>query len=533
MTTASAGQLLYFRSAADGALHPCAVAETGPADKPRPLIVEVSPGALGDLQGCVRTAERMAAAAAELGEPCVALRATGRGDGSVYQNYGEVDVLEAIAHVRSLYDIDADRILVTGGSMGGAATWYLTSHYPDLFAGGAPVCGYCDYRLWEKPGGLTYHMHPWEEPSWQARSAAFLLDNFEHTPMFISHGEWDRAVGGGVPAAHSANMARALSERGFAHVYNPVPERGHDCWSNELKEAMFGWMLKQRKERDPDRIRLAVPWLRHRRQAWVAAEELAVYGQAGRIDAQRDTETIQVTTEGIQALSLGPAPSGGAFALAIDGDALGEIDLSRFNRFARLDGTWRAAAPQPGRKRPGVSGPISDLFFAGTLLVTGTAGTAEETFFNQMVAEHAPWFFRGRNGGVHRGGIGGQNAAALPVRKDGELTEDERARNNLLLYGTPSTNSVFARYADALPVQVGADSITLGGRTWKRPGVAAVAAFPHPENAERYVAVHTGTTPDAITWGSHLDMQLLPDYLVYAGGELLDWGFFDGNWRAR
>jgi hypothetical protein len=61
--------------------------------------------------------------------------------------------------------------------------------------------------------------------------------------------------------------------------------------------------------------------------------------------------------------------------------------------------------------------------------------------------------------------------------------------------------------------------------------VAAIAIFPHPESA-RYVAVHAGTTPDAITWGSHLDMQLLPDYLVYAGGELLDWGFFDGDWQV-
>jgi hypothetical protein len=32
-----------------------------------------------------------------------------------------------------------------------------------------------------------------------------------------------------------------------------------------------------------------------------------------------------------------------------------------------------------------------------------------------------------------------------------------------------------------------------------------------------YVAVHGGATPDAVTWGSHLDMQLLPDYIAYNG----------------
>ncbi|MCE2450286.1 MAG: prolyl oligopeptidase family serine peptidase [Candidatus Latescibacteria bacterium] len=93
----------------------------------------------------------MAAIAAAGGHSCVVLRPTGRGPGSVYQNYGEVDVLEAIEHVAAHYAIDRARISITGSSMGGAAVWYLTSHYPDLFAAAAPFCGYCDYRRPDLP----------------------------------------------------------------------------------------------------------------------------------------------------------------------------------------------------------------------------------------------------------------------------------------------------------------------------------------------------------------------------------------------
>ena len=50
------------------------------------------------------------------------------------------------------FTIDPDRISVTGASMGGAATWYIASHYPDRFAAAARFCGYCDYRLWTMPG---------------------------------------------------------------------------------------------------------------------------------------------------------------------------------------------------------------------------------------------------------------------------------------------------------------------------------------------------------------------------------------------
>ena len=71
----------------------------------------------------------------------------------------------------------------------------------------------------------------------------------------------------------------------------------------------------------------------------------------------------------------------------------------------------------------------------------------------------------------------------------------------------------------------------MAGRTYAAPGVAVFAVFPHPLNPDRYLAVHGGIAPDAICWGSHLDMQLLPDYLVYAGSAVLDWGFWDNEWR--
>ena len=145
----------------------------------------------------------------------------------LYQNYGDIDVLEAIDHVTQNYAIGRDRITITGASMGGATTWYLITHYPDLFAAAAPFCGYCNYQLREKPGGLTFHMHPWEEPSWQSGSAVRIIENLQHTPIWIVHGEWDRAVGGGVPVTYSRQMAEKLACLGYPDGYTEVPGAGH------------------------------------------------------------------------------------------------------------------------------------------------------------------------------------------------------------------------------------------------------------------------------------------------------------------
>ena len=66
----------------------------------------------------------MTTMAMEVGMSCVILRTTGRGNGSLYQNYGDIDVLEGIDHVTQNYAIGRDRITTTGGNR------YPVSHYP-------------------------------------------------------------------------------------------------------------------------------------------------------------------------------------------------------------------------------------------------------------------------------------------------------------------------------------------------------------------------------------------------------------------
>lgn len=532
-TPGVAGKVDHYLSAMDGQRRPYAVCATGTDDRPRPMIVEVSPGGT-DLERGVRLTESIAAIAARHGLACVVVRPTGRGPGSVNQNYGEVDTLEAIEDAAEKHNVDRDRITITGSSMGGAATWYLVSHNPDRFAAGAPFCGYCDYRQWEKPGGFTFHMHAWEEPSWRARSAVLLTENLEHTPLWIVHGEWDRSVGGGVSVQQSRQMARLLEEKGFSHQYTEVPQTGHGCRTPEVWEKVILWLLQQRKSGSPDHVCLVTYELRHNRCYWVSIDQLEKYAQRAKLDARRtDDGGVAVTTENVQTLSLGPIADAASAPVTIDGQEVAQVDLTGRTQFRRqADGTWRAGEFDISREKShGCSGPIGDLFHENVILVPGTVGSREETFFLAMGAGNARRYFRGRNGGVHRGGIMGENNVDLPLASDSQLADERLARNNLLLYGTYSTNSVLKSFQGRLPLEFGKDSITVAGKTFQGERVALFAVFPHPDNPDRYVAVHGGVTPDAITWGSHLDMQLLPDYIVYNGGELLDWGFFDNRWK--
>ena len=160
-------------------------------------------------------------------------------------------------------------------------------------------------------------------------------------------------------------------------------------------------------------------------------------------------------------------------------------------------------------------------------------GTPEETFFLDWCARNAAGSFKAWNGGVHRGGIPGESWHSFPIVPDQEFMRSDDGTDNVIAYGTPKTNALLARWAESLPLRFGNDEIRLADRVYRGQGVAVIAVLPYPENAERYLAVHGGVTPDAITKGAHLHMQLLPDYLVYDGERVLEWGYFDNEWNPQ
>jgi hypothetical protein len=404
-------------------------------------------------------------------------------------------------------------------------------HYPDFFAAAAPMSGYCDYRLWEKPGGFTYPMQTWEQPSWQARSAAFLPSNFEHTAMWITHGEWDRSVGGGVPVAHSREMYSLLKERGYNVKYTEVPKTGHSS-PPELFERVMLWLIQQKKERNPKHIELTTYELRHNKSYWVVADQLEHYGKRAWVDGRLTGQELMVKTENVIAFTVGSIAGVGSLKVHIDGQPQAPADFTQAQSFYRSAGKWIAGARDTAReKHHGSSGPIADIFFDNLLLVPGASGTDEETNFSTLMAGNVRNLFKAENGGLHRGGIRGSNTIDLVPVKDTDLREDRIRDNNLVLFGTTRSNAILKRYANKLPLAFETGKIRLGDRTFTGERLAVFAVFPHPENPGRYIAVCGGVTPDAITWGSHLSYQLLPDYIVFDRGKMLDWGFWDNSWK--
>jgi poly(3-hydroxybutyrate) depolymerase len=64
---------------------------------------------------------------------------------------GELDVLDVVAHVQARYQVDPDRIVLAGFSMGGAGAWHMGAHYPEPWCGVHTGAGFVETARYNSP----------------------------------------------------------------------------------------------------------------------------------------------------------------------------------------------------------------------------------------------------------------------------------------------------------------------------------------------------------------------------------------------
>ncbi len=132
----------------------------------------------------------------------------------------ELEALEALLKdIIKRYNVDVDRIYLTGLSMGGYGTWSLAIRNPNVFAAIAPICG----------GG-------------DPKKVCAIKD----VPAWVFHGAKDEIV----PLKQSENMVKALKECGGNVQFTVYPEAGHDSWTETYNNPeLYEWFLKHSRSK--------------------------------------------------------------------------------------------------------------------------------------------------------------------------------------------------------------------------------------------------------------------------------------------
>jgi predicted peptidase len=118
------------------------------------------------------------------------------------QELAYADTMNVFNMVRNEFNIDENRIFLTGHSMGGAGAYFFAAKHPEIWAAVAPIAG----------GGIDDRYAPGAK--------------VKNLPFLVMQGEKDLIVRADGSRASVAKM----KELGIKHTYIEVPGADHEVW---------------------------------------------------------------------------------------------------------------------------------------------------------------------------------------------------------------------------------------------------------------------------------------------------------------
>jgi predicted peptidase len=113
------------------------------------------------------------------------------------------------------YNVDEERIYITGISMGGYGTWKLANEIPGRLAAVIPICGWGD---------------PWT------------ICEIGDLPVWAFHGAKDNVV----HPQRSQDLIESLKRCGGNGILTLYPDAAHDCWTTTYENPrIYEWLLEK------------------------------------------------------------------------------------------------------------------------------------------------------------------------------------------------------------------------------------------------------------------------------------------------
>ena len=422
--------------------------------------------------------------------PYIELHPLGRVE-NCYRWAGETDVFEAIDAVCRSYNIDRDRIVLRGMSMGASGTWHLGLKHPDRFVALGPYCGYVDtHQFSETPipnfikvGPLLQH----QEMGLHMLDSVDYAANAGVVPAIAAIGDQDvffqaHVIMGEAFAKEGLQMVNLISP-GTGHVIDPVT---HAEQMRRIDEYAVKGI-----DHAPRRLRFVTWTLKYHRCHWIELLQLQQHYARAEINASiADDDSIDITSiKNITQFAIHP-PS-----LQLAGTKLRiggvEIDLPKSDVplvIGMHEGQWHCLGPRSSvaltGKRPGLQGPIDDAFSAPFLCVRGTGKPWNPNVDAWASASRRRFEYEWAR--YMRGD--------LPVKNDTEVTEADVSGKHLILFGDPGSNSWIAKALPSLPMKWTRESFVIGDEVYPASDHAPAFICASPMANDRYIVINSGHT---------------------------------------
>ncbi|MCA9052515.1 MAG: hypothetical protein KDA75_01700 [Planctomycetaceae bacterium] len=478
---------------------------------------------------------------------------------------GEVDVFEALEHARRHYRIDSRRTAVRGFSMGGAGCWHFAVHHPDQWFAATPGAGFSETPEFLKSfQGETLNPPWWEEKLWLWYDCPPWVANLLHCPTIAYSGEIDRQKQA-ADVMVDAFRKDTINELELVHVIGP--ETAHKIHPDSLVEIESRLSAIDTISRIPlpRRVRFHTYTLGYNGAHWLRINGLDRHWERAEVDARMDEYgriTIYHTNVSDVTISFPPGSLGDDSPL---GDVISPLQVAFHTprpdqsewppiepvddlrlrvksdgsfecRFVKENNQWRLFEPQDDEglhKRPGLQGPIDDALMNSFLFVTPSSLSRHDQVENWVQSELKRATAHWRQ----------QMRGDVRMKSDTEITEEDIAAHNLILWGDPRSNAVLAKILPHLPLEWTDTAILIGQQNFDSSRTVPALIYPNPLNPTKYVVLNSSLTYREYDYLNNArQTPKLPDWAVFDlseppgarwAGKVVAADFFDEHWEVR
>jgi len=186
--------------------------------------------------------------------------------------------------LKQSYNIDENRVTLTGISDGGTGAYFFAFKQPTEWAAFFPYIGHPGVLRNGRSGG-GYRLY---------------FENLMAKPLYIVNGEVDRLY----PAASLEPFIQVLREAEIQHIFKIIEDGGHNTrWLPD--ETPLIEQFKEANPRDPfpDHIRwVADRTDRFNRNQWIRVDKLS--RESGLLEVRREGNSFVVTARGVSEFTL-------------------------------------------------------------------------------------------------------------------------------------------------------------------------------------------------------------------------------------
>ena len=420
-----------------------------------------------------------------------------------FQGIGEQDVMNVIAEMEKRYNIDPDRIILAGHSMGGMGVWTIGAHYPDRFAGLMIFSARGDYYFWQNISRDS--LPQYKRVLIDTDFASHLLPNLKHVPILCLHGALDMVVS----VKEMRQMVATVKKVKPDLLYIEDPLGYHSTGGSAFdREDVREWVRKRHRTL-PSTFEYKTYHPKYNRYQWISMSKFHHSRLPATVSVRTLDKKIEISATGISSLN-------------VHRDSMPE-DLK--NMPIATTGKLKIVYPQPtesGQKLRNAVGPVKEAFLSPFISVfpKDTSDQSAQLLLRRFVFD---WY---------------RFSKTYPrVAYETDMSPARLAKYNIFTFGGPETNPLGKKIINTSPIKITKDHFIVGEWKFPREGNGLYMAYRSPWNPNRLAIVQCG-----LPWGlgvpENHKFDFIPDYIIYSKEKDYDGsntalcaGFFDENWR--